>query len=109
MTVTDSVNDPNATCVVTGGIGATIAASPPYPGALVTATFPFTCTYPAPPARVNEVDTATATWDFNTNVPNDSYQYTQPFRTRPKITPPGRYGRALYSAGSGTTSFMPAS
>jgi Putative Ig domain len=83
VTVTDSVNDPNATCVVTGGTGVTIAASPPYPGALVTAAFPFTCTYPAPPARVNEVDSATATWAPNTNVPNDSYQYTQPFRTRP--------------------------
>ena len=83
VTVTDSVNDPNATCVVTGGTGVTIAASPPYPGALVTATFPFTCTYSAPPAGVNEVDTATATWAANANVPNDSYQYTQRFRTRP--------------------------
>jgi hypothetical protein len=83
VTVTDSVNDPNATCAVTGGTGATVAASPPYPGALVTAAFPYTCTYPALPATVNEVDTATATWDSSPNVPNDSYQYAQPFRTRP--------------------------
>ncbi|WP_345630552.1 carbohydrate-binding protein [Rugosimonospora acidiphila] len=83
VTVTDSVNDPNAKCVVTGGTGATIAASPLYPGALVTADFPYTCTYSAPPATVSEVDTARATWDFNTNVPNDSYQYTQQFDTAP--------------------------
>jgi Putative Ig domain len=89
VTVTDSVDDPNATCVVTGRTGVTIAASPRYPGALVRAVFPYTCTYSAPPATVNEVNTATATWDSSTHIPNDSYQYTQPFRTRP-TTPRGR-------------------
>lgn len=81
VTVTDSVNDPDATCVVTSGTGVTIAASPPYPGALVTAAFPYTCTYSAPPAAVNEVDTATATWDPSAQVPDDSHQYAQQFRT----------------------------
>jgi Carboxypeptidase regulatory-like domain len=83
VNVTDSVNDRNAKCTVTGGTGARIPASPLYPGALATATFPYTCTYSAPPASVNEVDTANAAWAPNTNVPNDSYQYTQQFRTRP--------------------------
>jgi hypothetical protein len=82
VTVTDSVNDPHATCVVAGGTGVTIAASPLYPGALVTATFPFTCTYQAPPASAKETDTATATWAPSANVPNDDYQYAQQFATR---------------------------
>lgn len=89
VTVTDSVNDPDATCVVNGGTGVTIAASPPYPGALVTAIFPYTCTYSGPPRSVAEVNTATATWDPSTHVPGDSYQYTQPFRTRPETPVPG--------------------
>jgi hypothetical protein len=79
VTVTDSIDDPHATCAVTGGTGVTIPASPLYPGPVVTQDFPYTCTYSAPPATVNEVDSATATWDFNTNVPNTSYQYSQPF------------------------------
>lgn len=82
VTVTDSVNDRHTRCVVTGGTGVTIAASPSYPGTLTTETFPFTCVYSSPPAHANEVDTATATWTPSDNVPNDSYEYTQPFRTR---------------------------
>jgi len=82
VTVTDAVNHPNATCVVTGGTRVTIAASPAYPGPLVTASFPYTCTYKASPGAENEINTATVTWDVNTNVPNTFYQYSQPFSFR---------------------------
>jgi hypothetical protein len=82
VTVTDTVDDPHARCVVTSGTGATIAASPAYPAPLVTAEFPYTCTYSMSPASLDEIDTARATWDVNANVPNTSYQYTQPFTFR---------------------------
>ena len=81
-----TVNRPTAATRSSAGTWAvwgTITASPPYPGALVTAIFPYTCTYSAPPRSLTEVNTATATWDPSTHVPNDSYQYTQPFWTSP--------------------------
>lgn len=79
VTVTDAVGDRHARCVVTGGTGVTIAASPAYPAPLVTAAFPYTCTYAKPPASLDETDTARATWDADTAVPSTSYQYSQPF------------------------------
>jgi hypothetical protein len=79
VVVTDAINDPSATCVVTAGTGVTIPASPLYPAPPVTASFPYTCTYAAPPTMDDETDSATATWAPNNNVPNTSYQYAQPF------------------------------
>lgn len=80
VTVTDGVSGRGATCVVTGGTGVTITASPAYPAPLVTASFPYTCTYSGPPATGNEIDTATVTWDASPNVPGTSGRYAQPFR-----------------------------
>lgn len=79
VTVSDSVNDRSARCSVTGGSGVTIAASPSYPAAPTTATFPFTCVYQGAPAQSAETDTATVTWTPNPHVPGDSARYAQPF------------------------------
>ncbi|HEX4253903.1 MAG TPA: carboxypeptidase-like regulatory domain-containing protein, partial [Streptosporangiaceae bacterium] len=80
VTVTDSVDDPGARCAVAGGTGATIAASPPYPGAPTTAVFSYSCVWPRLPAWADETDTATVTWDPSPHVPGTSRRYTQPFR-----------------------------
>ena len=82
VTVNDAVNHPNATCVVSGGTGVTIAASPAYPGPLVSASFPYRCTYSASPGEETEINTATVTWDVNTHIPDTFHQYSQPFSFR---------------------------
>jgi hypothetical protein len=53
--VTDAVNDPNATCTVTGGTGLTVDG-----GASVALSY--ACTYSAAPANPTETNTATITW-----------------------------------------------
>jgi len=53
--VTDAVNDPNATCTVTGGTGLTICGG----GSVVVA---YTCTYSSAPANPTETNTATIAW-----------------------------------------------
>jgi hypothetical protein len=57
--VTDSINDANATCNVTGGSKATIPAT-------TTAKFAYTCTYSAAPTSSSETDTATVAWPAQT-------------------------------------------
>jgi len=54
VNVADSINDANAICVVTDGLGATIPASG-------SSNFPYTCTYSAAPTTSSK-NTATATW-----------------------------------------------
>jgi len=62
--VSDAVNnDPNASCVVTGGTNLTLAAKG---NAGDTVTLPYTCTYSAAPASNSETNTATATWNSAT-------------------------------------------
>lgn len=56
VNVTDQINDPNATCAVTGGSGVTIPAN-------TQVAFGYGCTYAAPPATNAETNTATASWD----------------------------------------------
>jgi hypothetical protein len=53
--VTDAVNDPNATCTVTGGTGLTIGGG----GSVAVA---YACTYSSAPANPTETNTATITW-----------------------------------------------
>jgi hypothetical protein len=53
--VTDAVNDPHATCTVTGGAGLTVAGG----GSVAV---PYTCTYSSAPANPTETNTATITW-----------------------------------------------
>jgi hypothetical protein len=79
VTVTDKVNDSRAACAVTGGTGVTIPASPAYPGALTTKTFPYACVYASGPSPKTEVNTATVTWTPSDSIPDDSRQYTQSF------------------------------
>ena len=59
VTVTDSINDANAVCTVTGVSGVTIPASS-------SSTFPYSCTYSATPASSSETNTATVTWSAQT-------------------------------------------
>ena len=54
--VGDAIDDPNATCTVTGGNNATIPASG-------SKTFDYSCAYSAAPQSGSETNTATATWD----------------------------------------------
>jgi len=53
--VTDAVDDPNATCTVTGGTGLSV----PGEGAVAVS---YTCTYSAAPANPTETNTARITW-----------------------------------------------
>lgn len=59
VNVEDTINDPNATCAVTGGSDVTIPGS-------TTSTFDYTCTYSAAPATNGEKNTPTATWQDQT-------------------------------------------
>jgi hypothetical protein len=71
VNVTDSINDANASCAVTGGSNVTI-------GAFSASSFSYTCTYSAAPASNSETNTATATWpDFGS--PNTSASFDVPF------------------------------
>jgi hypothetical protein len=70
--VTDSINDPNASCTVTGGSGATIPANG-------SVEFPYSCSYSAAPAGDNEINTATATWPASYGTPNTSADFILPF------------------------------
>jgi len=84
--VSDAVdNDPNASCVVTGGTNLTLAASG-NPGD--TMTVPYTCTYSAAPASNSETNRATASWDKNAaSTPNSSAQGSKTFAfTTPMMT-----------------------
>ncbi len=53
--VTDSINDKNATCTVTGGTNITVAANS-------TIKVHYTCTYSAAPSSNSETDTAEVKW-----------------------------------------------
>ncbi len=57
--ITDSINDANATCSVTGPFPATIPASS-------FASFGYSCTYSAAPAAASQTNTATITWGQQT-------------------------------------------
>jgi hypothetical protein len=57
VNVTDSINDPNATCSVTGGSDTTISGSGENSDA-----FPYTCAYSQAPANSAETNTATVHW-----------------------------------------------
>jgi len=57
--VTDAINDPNASCSVTGGTNATL------PAESVTA-FAYSCTYSSAPETSSETNTATVKWDMQT-------------------------------------------
>jgi hypothetical protein len=56
VTVTDQINDSNASCAVSGGYNVTIAAN-------TQPHFDYTCTYSAAPSASAETNTATASWD----------------------------------------------
>ena len=55
VNVTDSINDANAACTVTGGTGAIIPASG-------SAALPYSCSYSAAPASTSQTNTASITW-----------------------------------------------
>lgn len=73
VTITDAIDDPNATCVVQNGTNLTIAAN----GGGVTRSY--TCTYSAPPASMSETNTATASWPSSYSLPTDSATFVVPF------------------------------
>jgi hypothetical protein len=56
---TDAINDPAASCKVTGGTGVTVAAGS-------TVKLKYSCTYSAAPAKPSETDTATVKWPAQT-------------------------------------------
>ena len=58
VTVSDAIDDPNATCTVSGG-------SPTIPAAGV-ATFDYTCVYSAAPQSPSQTNTATINWPAQT-------------------------------------------
>ncbi len=58
VTVTDAIDDPNATCAVSGG-SSTVPAS----GAIA---FDYVCTYSAAPASPSQTNTATISWPAQT-------------------------------------------
>src|SRR5207245_2336670 len=59
VVVTDAINDPNASCSVTGGVNATIAG-------LGSKSFAYSCSYTAAPASSSQTNTATVTWPTQT-------------------------------------------
>jgi len=76
VTITDAVKDePNATCIVTGGEDATLAPGPN--------VFPYSCTYTEKPASDSETNIATMTWPTQTlsngELPGDSIDIPKDF------------------------------
>jgi hypothetical protein len=56
VTVSDAIDNGAGSCVVTGGVDATVPAGD-------SATFPYVCTYTSAPSPLAGTNTATATWD----------------------------------------------
>lgn len=71
VNVTDAINDPYASCAVTGGTNQKIAP-------LDTLSVAHSCAYSAPPVSNSETTTATATWTPYGS-PNSSASFNVPF------------------------------
>jgi hypothetical protein len=79
VNVTDSINDPNATCTVTNGTNLTVPANG-------SVNLSYTCTYSAAPSLISETNTATATTGSGSAQGTDSFTFGTPTTVNKTIT-----------------------